>query len=98
MFHGPRLVWCSGVRPTASAACRFSKVLLEQRRAPVGICLPTSLPAAEVVAVIRSTRGNFRLLVRLLAQMERAVTINGLEQLSPEVVETARDNLVIGQA
>ncbi len=74
------------------------QVLLEQRWAPVGICLPTSLPAPEVVAaVIRSTRGNFRLLVRLLTQMERVVTINGLEQLSLEVVETARENLVIGQ-
>lgn len=33
-------------------------------------------------------RGNFRLLVRLLTQMERALAINGLEQLSVDVVET----------
>jgi hypothetical protein len=29
--------------------------------------------------------------------MERVVTINGLEQLYLAVVETARENLVIGQ-
>jgi hypothetical protein len=73
--------------------------LLEQQWAPVGIHLPASCPTPEVIAaVIRLTRGNFRLLVRLLTQMERVLAINGLETLSVDVVETARDNLVIGQA
>lgn len=75
------------------------QVLLEQRWAPVGIHLPLSSPNAEVIAaVIRLTRGNFRLLVRLLTQMERVLAINGLQTLSVDVVETARENLVIGQA
>ena len=72
------------------------QVLLERRWAPVGIHLPAPCPGPEVIAaVIRLTRGNFRLLVRLLTQMERVVAINGLETLSVDVVETARENLVI---
>jgi hypothetical protein len=39
--------------------------------------------------VIRLTRGNFRLLVRLLTQMERVLAINGLESLSVDVVENS---------
>jgi hypothetical protein len=75
------------------------QVLLEQRWAPAGIHLPAPPPAPEVIAaVIRLTRGNFRLLVRLLTQMQRVLAINGLETLSVDVVETARENLVIGQA
>jgi DNA transposition AAA+ family ATPase len=74
------------------------QVLLEQRWAPPGIHLPCAPPEPEVIAaVIRLTRGNFRLLVRLLTQMERVLTINSLETLSVDVVETARENLVIGQ-
>jgi hypothetical protein len=75
------------------------QVLLEQRWAPPGIHLPCPPPEPEVIAaVIRLTRGNFRLLVRLLTQMERVLTINSLDTLSVDVVETARENLVIGQA
>ena len=75
------------------------QVLLEQRWTPPGIHLPCTPPEAEVIAaVIRLTRGNFRLLVHLLTQMERVLTINSLETLSVDVVETARENLVIGQA
>jgi DNA transposition AAA+ family ATPase len=82
-----------------SLSDRDVQVLLEERWAPVGIHLPDSSPNPEVIAaVIRLTRGNFRLLVRLLTQMERVLSINGLQTLSVDVVETARENLVIGQA
>ena len=86
----------SRVRPLSDADIQ---VLLEERWAPVGIHLPALPPNPEVIAaVIRFTRGNFRLLVRLLTQMERVLAINKLQTLSVDVVETARENLVIGQA
>jgi len=42
--------------------------------------------------------GNVRLLTRLLTQMERVLTISGLQQFSVAIVRPAREKPVIGQA
>ena len=73
--------------------------LLEQRWTPTDVNLPVQ-PWAEdaVAAIIRITGGNFRLLNRLLTQMERILEINSLQQVTKAVVEAARESLVIGQS
>ena len=50
-----------------------------------------------LAAVVRITQGNLRLIHRLLAQAQRIMEINSLKFLSMEVLETARDSLVIGK-
>ncbi len=58
---------------------------------------PNSLENIEALAaVIRLTRGNLRLSERLLAQMRRIMDINTATAVTLEVVEAARDRLVIG--
>jgi hypothetical protein len=71
--------------------------LLESRWAPVGVTLPDEHLLPEVIAtLVRMTGGNFRLLTRLLTQIERVLTVNDLNLVSVAVVEAARDSLVIG--
>ncbi len=47
-------------------------------------------------AIARVTGGNFRLVQRLFAQIERIVTINKLPAVTTEVVTLARERLVDG--
>lgn len=74
--------------------------LLGQRWRPPGVPLPEDLltDAEGVAALVRVTGGNFRLLDRLLAQAGRILEINGLGVVTREVVEAAREVLVIGAA
>ncbi|GEO93751.1 ATP-binding protein [Kocuria flava] len=49
-----------------------------------------------VATIARITGGNFRLVDRLLTQIRRILEINHLATVTPEVVEAARDALLIG--
>jgi DNA transposition AAA+ family ATPase len=50
----------------------------------------------SVAAILRITRGNIRLLERLMMQVEHILVANQLQVVTKEVVETAHDNLIIG--
>jgi DNA transposition AAA+ family ATPase len=75
------------------------RALLARRWRPAGLTRPSraALDAETVAAVIRVTGGNFRLLGRLLTQAERILEINGLTGVTAEVIDAARESLVIGQ-
>jgi hypothetical protein len=80
------------------AATEMQK-LLEQQWTPTGVSLPEGSFTPEVVArLVRITSGNLRLLTRLLTQIERVLSVNDAEAVSLEIIEAARDSLVIGQA
>ncbi|MBT2548164.1 AAA family ATPase [Arthrobacter sp. ISL-65] len=68
------------------------------QRMPSGPCNPEdNLGYSTAVATIaRITGGNFRLVDRLLTQIRRIQTLNHLDALTPEVVDAARETLLIG--
>lgn len=67
---------------------------------PAEVRLPEDLLSDDggVAAVIRVTGGNFRLMDRLLTQVGRILELNGFKVVTREVVEAAREVLVIGSA
>jgi DNA transposition AAA+ family ATPase len=72
--------------------------ILEHHGQRLGLTLtPDDFTDAEAIAaVIQITSGNFRLVQRLFSQIERVLQINELRTITKEVVEAARENLVIG--
>ncbi len=83
-------------RPLSSEEARF---ILQQRWQQWGLALQVDdFTDMEVVtAILRITEGNFRLIHRLLSQVERILMINELRTVTKEVIEVAREQLVIGQ-
>jgi hypothetical protein len=53
--------------------------------------------ARQIRPSSRMSGGNFRLLTRLLTQIERILKVNNLNTVSKEIVVAARDSLVIRQ-
>ena len=71
--------------------------VLSRRWPHLGLHEHDDFTTAEAVAAItRITGGNFRLISRLVAQIDRILEINQLTTVTREVVETARESLVIG--
>lgn len=72
--------------------------LLEHKWNQLGLALRHDdfTDAEAVAAIIRITGGNLRLVQRLFTQIERILRINGLHTVSCEVVQSARECLVIG--
>lgn len=83
-------------RPLSKEEVHF---ILENKWDQLGVKLqPNDFTDTEAIAtVIRITGGNFRLIHRLCTQIERILRINDLHLVTKEVVEAAREQLVIGQ-
>lgn len=82
-------------RPLSADELRF---ILEQKWRELGLAINLSEfeDVEAMTAIIRITNGNFRLVQRLFAQIARLMAINRLQRVSREVVEAARESLVIG--
>jgi len=74
------------------------QAVIERQPHQLGLGLEATGTTGEevVTAIARVTRGNFRLVERLFAQIERVVQINELPTITPEVVVVASESLVIG--
>jgi DNA transposition AAA+ family ATPase len=83
-------------RPLATEEVHF---ILEHQWGKLGVRLqPDDFTDTEAIAtIIRITGGNFRIIHRLCTQIERILHVNDVHLVTKEVVEAAREQLVIGQ-
>jgi len=90
-----RIGFAHNYRPLSSDELRFVLAHHWQR---LGLTLSAEdfTDTEAVATVARITGGNFRLVHRLFAQIRRILKINQLTTFTREVVEAARESLVIG--
>lgn len=90
-----RVGFVHGFRPLSPAEMHF---ILTVKWAELGWTLRVDdfTDTEAEAAIIRITGGNFRLLERLWTQIERILQINEMQVVTAEVVEAARESLVIG--
>jgi len=70
--------------------------VLEHYWQQLGLSFDPTLADEAANTVTRITGGNFRLIERLMSQVGRVLEINQLDTITPEVVEAARQTLVVG--
>jgi DNA transposition AAA+ family ATPase len=72
--------------------------ILQHQWRKLGLTLsPDRFDDVDVMAAIaRITHGNFRLVQRLFSQIQRIMEINALTEVTEDVVQAARESLVIG--
>jgi DNA transposition AAA+ family ATPase len=82
-------------RPLSETAVRK---LLGTGWSPEGVNLPDGVMMEEqaIAAILRITGGNFRFINRLLTQIARIMEINTSTKVASEVVQAARESLMIG--
>lgn len=75
------------------------EIILEERfKLGVGLSAEALEDEEALATIIRLTRGNFRLIRGLLQQVERTLDANDLKLVTPRVVESAAENLVMTAA
>jgi hypothetical protein len=74
--------------------------LLQERWGHLGMHLRVKdfTDMEALATIVRITGGNFRVIHRLLMQIERILEINDLHTVTKEVIEKARERLVLGEA
>jgi hypothetical protein len=83
-------------RPLSAIEMRQVVPHLWQNMTANNEALDETLSADVLLAIMRITGGNFRLIQRLLSQLERIMAINRLSAATKEALETARTSLIIG--
>lgn len=90
-----RIGFAHPYRPLSTEELTF---VLTRHWRKLGLTLdPEDFTDAQAMAdIARITRGNFRLVHRLFAQIERILKINDLRLITSDVIDAARSTLVIG--